>query len=340
MIKVSVIVPVYKVPLDYLWECFDSLLAQTMQECEFIIVSDGAPEAECSVCDEYAAKDSRFKFFRREHAGVSATRNFGMSQAQGEYITFVDSDDWIENIYCETIYSFAKKNDSDVIIWDVKYKTGKKKSSTNLFPRDIGNISSSDLSDIICHIIYPNPARYQSLPLVACKLYKNQLITQHNIKFSSDLTICEDRLFNIDCIIKSKKVSYLKKEMYNYRLHNDSATHSYSPTAFSTFIKFLDKVKKIPCSDTSTSVSSEYIRLFFITWELDFLHKDNVLSIKERCNKIQNIIKSDVFQQHIRQCNKKYFSFLIKTELFFFKKKITFPIYLHALKAKILNELE
>ena len=82
MIKVSVIVPVYKVPLKYLRACLDSLTAQTLQECEFIVVSDGAPEAECAICAEYAGKDSRLKFFRREHAGVSATRNYGIEKAQ------------------------------------------------------------------------------------------------------------------------------------------------------------------------------------------------------------------------------------------------------------------
>ena len=98
-IKVSVVVPVYKVPLEYLRVCLDSLAAQTLQECEFIVVSDGAPEAECSICEEYANKDSRFKYFRREHAGVSVTRNFGIEQAQGEYISFVDSDDYVKQNY-------------------------------------------------------------------------------------------------------------------------------------------------------------------------------------------------------------------------------------------------
>ena len=118
MIKVSVIVPVYKVPLEYLRACLDSLTAQTMQECEFIIVSDGAPEAECSICDEFATKDSRFKFFKQEHAGVSAARNFGIEQAQGEYIIFVDADDWIKSETCEITYTFAKDNNSDIVLFD------------------------------------------------------------------------------------------------------------------------------------------------------------------------------------------------------------------------------
>ena len=79
MIKVSVIVPVYIVPLEYLQTCLDSLIAQTMRECEFIIVSDGALETECSICENYAKRDSRLKFYKRAHAGVSATRKSAVS---------------------------------------------------------------------------------------------------------------------------------------------------------------------------------------------------------------------------------------------------------------------
>ena len=119
MIKVSVIIPVYKVPLEYLQACFDSLAAQTMQECEFIVVSDGAPNEERSICEEYAAKDSRFNFFKQEHAGVSATRNYGIDQAQGKYIAFVDADDWIDPETNQIVYDYAFENDSDIVFWDM-----------------------------------------------------------------------------------------------------------------------------------------------------------------------------------------------------------------------------
>ena len=114
----SIIIPVYKVPLEYLRACFDSLVAQTMQESEFIIVSDGAPEAECSVCEEFTKKDSRFKFYKCNHAGVSAARNFGINQVQGEYITFVDSDDKITPNFCSSIYNKAYKWDSDILLFE------------------------------------------------------------------------------------------------------------------------------------------------------------------------------------------------------------------------------
>ena len=122
MIKISIIIPVYKVPSDYLRSCLDSLVAQSMQGCEFIVVSDGAAEAECTICEEYTQKDIRFKFFRREHNGVSAARNYGIEHARGEYITFVDADDWIDPETCDLIYKYAKENDSELTFWDLFFE--------------------------------------------------------------------------------------------------------------------------------------------------------------------------------------------------------------------------
>ena len=113
--NISIIIPVYNVPQEYLRSCFESLVAQTMQNCEFVVISDGAPKMECSICEEYAAKDSRFKFFKCEHAGVSAARNFGLERALGEYITFVDSDDCVAPNFLETLFFLAQLHQVDVV---------------------------------------------------------------------------------------------------------------------------------------------------------------------------------------------------------------------------------
>ena len=143
-IKVSVIVPVYNV-LEYLRTCLDSLVAQTMCECEFIVVSDGASEAECSICEEYVAKDSRFKFFRRNHGGLAAVKNFGMTQAQGEYISFVDSDDWIAPDILKDAYELSRKTNSDVTFWNYSVVTPKGLISHVFSPMNSGVLSKETL---------------------------------------------------------------------------------------------------------------------------------------------------------------------------------------------------
>ena len=105
--KVSIIVPVYKVE-KYLRKCIDSIINQTLKDIEIILVDDGSPDNCGKICDEYAAKDTRIKVIHKENGGLSSARNAGMEVAEGEYIGFVDSDDWIES----DMYMGTSKNTS------------------------------------------------------------------------------------------------------------------------------------------------------------------------------------------------------------------------------------
>ena len=117
--KVSVIVPIYKTPLNYFKECMESLYNQTMQDAEFILVFDGENRELLSICNSYKEKDERFKIFIQSHLGVSATRNFGIKQARGEYIAFVDADD---SLYSNIVLNQNTKKilnlKSDIVIFD------------------------------------------------------------------------------------------------------------------------------------------------------------------------------------------------------------------------------
>ena len=103
MPKISVIVPVYNVE-KYLHRCVDSILAQTFTDFELLLINDGSKDSSGVICDEYAAKDSRVLVFHKENGGVSSARNMGLDNAKGEWISFVDSDDWVEKEYLETLY--------------------------------------------------------------------------------------------------------------------------------------------------------------------------------------------------------------------------------------------
>ncbi len=116
---ISVIIPVYKVE-KYLKRCVDSVLAQTYENIEIILVDDGSPDNCGEMCDEYARADSRVVVIHKENGGVSAARNIGVERSHGEYVTFVDSDDYISPDYVEYLYSLLSDNDADVAIADFK----------------------------------------------------------------------------------------------------------------------------------------------------------------------------------------------------------------------------
>ncbi len=114
--EISVIVPVYNTE-DYLRQCLDSLSAQTMENIEIIVVDDGSTDRSPKICDEYAEKDPRMIVIHRENGGLSAARNSGLDIAQGEYVLFVDSDDWVEPDFCKVPLDAARQTGADLVIF-------------------------------------------------------------------------------------------------------------------------------------------------------------------------------------------------------------------------------
>ena len=112
---ISIIVPIYNVE-KYLQQCLDSILNQTYQNFECLLINDGSPDHSADICREYAVKDSRFKYFEKENGGLSDARNYGIIQSKGSYLTFVDSDDWLDSHYIETLYELMIKHNADISV--------------------------------------------------------------------------------------------------------------------------------------------------------------------------------------------------------------------------------
>ncbi len=235
MINVSVIVPVYKTPLDNLNTCLGSLVAQSMTKSEFIIVLDGPSDAEYSICKDYATKDSRFKVFQNTHLGVSATRNFGISNAQGEYIAFVDSDDWIDANTLQECYDFAKKNNSDIVTMDFfENKEGKdilrkqKPKSTN---------AQKMLHQILVGELFGG------MPI---RMIKMDFYKKHPTLFPTNVGYCEDVAFWAQFLQFQPQINYLNKAFYHYVQDNkDSITRKYTVEKYIERKKSIQVLKKI-----------------------------------------------------------------------------------------------
>ena len=112
---ISVIVPIYNVE-KYLRQCLDSIQNQTYQNFECLLINDGSPDNSADICREYVEKDSRFKYFEKENGGLSDARNYGIRQSKGSYLTFVDSDDWLEHDALDRLYGALRKGNADISI--------------------------------------------------------------------------------------------------------------------------------------------------------------------------------------------------------------------------------
>lgn len=231
--KSSVVIPIYNAE-KYLNQCLDSLLIQDYSDYEIILVDDGSPDCCGAICDEYAEKDTRIKVIHQKNAGVSAARNAGMSLAKGEYITFVDSDDWVDSDYLSTLVAYMKP--SSMTVCDFT------RESETLFPKD------SKAPQVL---YFDKIAAEQSVirrdgmgGYVCAKLFDKKIIDQFQIKFCEGITILEDQLFTIQYLSHIKEaVTWIHKECYYYRQHSSSAMH----VKFQDIDKTFSECKAIQC---------------------------------------------------------------------------------------------
>ena len=217
----SVIIPVYNVE-NYLNECLDSVTSQTLKEMEIICIDDGSTDNSPYILKEYQKKDSRIKIITKENGGQATARNLGIKEAQGEYIAFVDSDDFIEPTMFEKLYTKAKDYNLDITMCKIAtYNNQTKEIKDNVwyymlgvfrdFEKDI--FSHKDTKEFTCNIAV---TPYN-------KIYKTTLLKENNILFPEGL-IFEDEKFFYDTYLRAKRVSIVDEFLYYYRINRKGST--------------------------------------------------------------------------------------------------------------------
>ncbi len=221
MYKLSVIIPVYNVE-NYLKECLDSIINQTLEDIEIICIDDGSTDNSPNILQEYQKKYKRIKIITKENGGQASARNLGIKEAQGEYIAFVDSDDFIEAEMLEKLYSKAKNNSLDIAMCKIatyNNQTGEIKDNVwyymlgvfRDFEKDI--FSHKDTKEFTCNIAV---TPYN-------KIYKTSLLKENNIRFPEGL-IFEDEKFFFDAYLRAKRVSIVDEFLYYYRVSRKGST--------------------------------------------------------------------------------------------------------------------
>lgn len=219
--KVSIIVPIYNCE-KYLDEAIESLLNQSIRECEFILVNDGSTDKSLEIANKYKSLDSRVKVIDKINQGVSVARNSGVEVAEGQYIGFIDGDDWIDPNMYKTLYDVATKNSLDLVISDFEQELDGKKIINKL---DIRSNSIINKEDIINQIL-PQFLQHEKLNTVCNKLFKREIIQRFNIMFPKGVALGEDRFFNVNYFSHIKSLIYIEYCGYHYREVKGSATRN------------------------------------------------------------------------------------------------------------------
>lgn len=216
MCKVSVIVPVYNVE-DYIRECLDSLINQTLTDIEIILVDDGSKDLSGDICDEYAKKDCRIKVIHKENGGQSSARNAGLKVSTGEYILFVDSDDYIVENTLETLLNEAKKNDADIVHGDIK------NDDQSLEDKEFRKLNC-DYKKVTCSEFLKEKIRTETYDIVPVLYFvRKKYLEKNNIIFLEDY-FYEDQLWTMELLSRGGSIVKIRFTYYYYRMDRPGST--------------------------------------------------------------------------------------------------------------------
>lgn len=318
MPKVSVIVPVYNTE-QYLRECVDSLLKQTLTDIEIILVDDGSPDKSPFICDEYARLDSRVKVIHKENGGLSSARNVALDICQGEYIGFVDSDDFVEPTMFEELYNSAKNNDSDISICAL-YNYNEENVVEKLLPFDKNFYKDNEIIDaFLFPLLGENRSeKIQKIEGFVCRqLFKRKIIG--NIRFKSEREyFAEDVMFDFDIYPLCKNISVVNKPLYFYRYNGESLSNKYRENVWKMLSNYLnaeyelldklgieinDSINVRLCNLTQKFVVFSVRNLGKVGCNLSNNEKKNVLN-EIRLNKyVKEILKfKSIIKQPLKVC--------------------------------------
>lgn len=296
MPKVSVIVPVYCAE-KYLTRCVNSLICQKLQDIEIILVDDKSPDSCPMLCDQFAVKDNRIKVIHKEkNEGAGYARNSGLSVATGEYISFVDSDDYIEPELYTNVYNECISGNLDICYF--RYRRIDEKGNSYTYEED-PNVyelfSKKDCYKIVLAMMGGDPTLKHQLklfPSVWSGLFNKNTIKRSGVLFTSE-RCGEDFLFTVNLIQHTNRIKVLSDVYYNYFVNTNSLTTSYDDGRLIRVVKLIKYVKKtIPSDETFRNGFVNYI-LNNYKAVIRFEAKTKS-SIKTRCKRINEICSMEI----------------------------------------------
>lgn len=335
MSKISIIVPVYNVE-KYLNECIDSLLEQSYRNFEIILVNDGSNDMSSYICDEYSKKYSNIKAIHKKNEGLGFARNTGLDNATGDYVVFIDSDDFADKDLVKDLYEAIKSNNSDTCIGGYRrIDLDNNIVSTHAYDKD--KFIKEDIKNILVpRMIGSSPDKKDSISVSSCNvLYSKNIIDKQNIRFVSEREIIsEDLIFNLSYLFHAENVVLINKINYNYRINYGSLTTKYLPERFSKIKELYEKeVEILHCKGIYDKCQLRLMRQFFIYVRMCFAQENqnvNAKNINQLRLRVNEICNDDLVKKLVRTYpiyklgfKQKIFLYLVK-----YKMNLTISIFI------------
>lgn len=334
--KFSIIIPIYNAE-EYLSQCLESVVNQTYTNLEIICVIDGSPDNSLEICRKYADKDERIKVFYKENGGTHTARNKGLEMACGEYVMFMDPDDWLDLDTLECLAEKIEKHNLDVIRFNyIREFADSHVKKQNTFLKDTV-YSGEECFTLLRRMVgligdeLKHPENFNFLASVCFNAYRKKLITDTKIEFFNirEIGTFSDGLFNIELFKHVKSFLFLDKGFYHYRKTNSqSATSNYRenfPEKQSLLFRTIEDALKDCFTEDMKKAFSNRIAIGTMELCLNALISNKLFSEKRK--EIKSILNDDVHKKAISSLEMKYLPLKWKAYFGFMKMRNVYLVY-------------
>lgn len=316
---ISVIVPVYKVPFEYLDQCIDSIVNQTYQDIEIIIVDDGSPKRWADKCDTYANLDKRIKVIHKPNGGLSDARNAGLHESAGEWVTFIDGDDWVENNFIELfinrIKGKSKEELSDIYYFSgyrnfpSKEIMGKPYFEEGKIFKTYNERETLQMKCLTNHIAKDGNIKGITISSAWSKVYNTKFLKDNNLFFPI-VPYDEDSLFYLEAIEKANSIEYVGLPVHHYRYNSDSITTKFRPASDKEQEIYLNHIfnfanKNNKSQNFKDKINMRVMTQMLVIVSLKFFHPQNPDSLLKRYIDCYKVLRNHPYSTALKNLNPK-----------------------------------
>lgn len=331
--KISIIVPAYNVQ-KYIKQCLESIINQTYKNLEIIVVNDGSKDKTLDIIESIAKDDSRIIVINQENQGVSASRNNALKGVDGDFVMFVDSDDWLDLDACEVLLKEAVKENADIVMCGYVREYENTSLPKASFDEDKIIFKCEDVKSKLHRRIFgplgnelSAPEKLNAITTIWGKLYKASVLRDLEFVPYEEIGMCEDGYFNIFAFEKTKKAVFIKKFLYHYRkvISGGSLTQKKEVDTFERNKKFW---KKLNLLIKSKELSDDYLKALNNRISLSLIENgiSIMLNSNEKYNRLKIILNDEIYAEAINGLELKYFPLHWKMFFWFAKRRFTLGI--------------
>jgi glycosyltransferase involved in cell wall biosynthesis len=333
--RITVIIPCYNAE-KYLTQAVDSILRQKEESWEVLLIDDGSTDGTPRICEVYSKQDNRIRTYHQHNSGVSKARNLGIDQAAGEWIAFLDADDWLTDDAFSVFEKAILDSDSEIHLFNNFQNNGNQEQKGAHFSSELLVRQGDDKKWFVIDTLFPyydvyrNGIKTGNVRAVHGKLYNRSLIVCNKLKFDESLPIAEDALFNYKAYHAAHSISLHDRYVMHYRINENSVMHRYNPeidNVNNTIMQaFADEIGVDLDNDKDFQIAflGMASECMFRSLKLYYLHPENKENIFDRRSRLVKFLNTTNISKAIKSCDVSVLPIGKKQMVWCFKHKLIF----------------